>query len=163
MNHLVKPTDLDKVLEILANIIEKPTNIQHSIRDKFMSTIEKTLRVLVVDDNADQANSLSLLLKANGYDSHACVNALDCVALVERLRPEVVLLDLAMPGKSGYAIAQEIKDNSALRAIRLIAVTGHGLPLDRVHSNVSGFEHHLEKPVCFEDLEKVLQSVQDQE
>ncbi len=128
-----------------------------------MSTIQKSLTVLVVDDNADHAESLSWLLNVNGYDSHVCVKSLDCVALVERLRPDVVLLDLAMPGKSGYAVAQEIKDNPAMRAVRLIAVSGLGLPLDRVQSRISGIEHHLLKPVNFEDLERVLQSVQDQE
>jgi len=128
-----------------------------------MSTIRKSLTVLVVDDNADHANSLSLLLNASGYDSHVCFKSLDCVALVERLRPDVVLLDLAMPGKSGYAVAQEIKDNPAMRAVRLIAVSGHGLPLDRVQSRISGIEQHLMKPVSFEDLERVLQSVPDQE
>lgn len=128
-----------------------------------MPTIQKSLTVLVVDDNADHAESLSLLLQASGYDSHVCVRAADCVALVGRLRPDVVLLDLAMPGKSGYAVAREIKDNPATRAVRLIAVTGHGLPLDRVQSRTSGIEHHLLKPVDFEDLEKVLQYVQDQD
>ena len=128
-----------------------------------MSTVQKSLTVLVVDDNADQANSLSLLLQGHGYDSHVCVNALDCVALVERLRPDVVLLDLAMPGKSGYCIAQEIKSHPEMQSIRLVAVTGHGQPLNRIQSQISGFDQHLMKPVDIEDLETILKSVRDQE
>lgn len=128
-----------------------------------MSTLQKSLTILVVDDNADQAVSLSLLLKGNGYDSHVCIHALECLALVERLRPDVVLLDLAMPGKSGYDIARDIRSNPAMQAIMLVAVTGHGLPLDRVQSRITGFDQHLMKPVAMKELETILESVQQEE
>jgi len=128
-----------------------------------MSTSQRLLRVLVVDDNADQAIGLSALLKRYGYESHVCVDAQECVASVEQLRPDVVLLDIAMPGKTGYDIADEIKSNPELRRVRLVAVTGHGMPLDRLQSSMLGFDQHLLKPVIFEDLEAVLKSVQDRE
>ena len=69
----------------------------------------KTLRVLIVDDNADQANTLSMLLEHAGYDPHVCNKSQDCMVLVDSLRPDVVLLDLGMPGMTGYEIAEVIK------------------------------------------------------
>jgi CheY-like chemotaxis protein len=123
---------------------------------------QKALCVLVVDDNEDQARSLSILLENSGHDSHVCHNSQDCMELVDRLRPDVVLLDLGMPGVTGYEIAEVIKSEDGLRHIRLFAVTGHGLPLDRLQTKLIGFDQHFLKPVDFEDLEKCLKSIQDQ-
>ena len=126
------------------------------------TTKQKALCVLVVDDNQDQARSLSMLLENSGHDSHVCHNSQDCMELVDRLRPDVVLLDLGMPGVTGYEIAEVIKSEDDLRHIRLFAVTGHGLPLDRLQTKLIGFDQHFLKPVDFEDLENCLKSIQDQ-
>ena len=126
------------------------------------TTKQKALCVLVVDDNQDQARSLSMLLEGSGYDSHVCHNPQDCMEMVDRLRPDVVLLDLGMPGMTGYEIADVIKSEDDLRHIRLFAVTGHGLPLDRIQTSLIGFDQHFLKPVDFEDLENCLKSIQDQ-
>jgi two-component system OmpR family response regulator len=126
-----------------------------------MTMKPKTLRVLVVDDNSDQAMSLSMLLETSGYDSHVCLDARDCTATVEDLRPDVVLLDLGMPGKTGYEIAEEIKRRDDLRHIHLLAITGHGLPLDRLQTQMRGFDQHLLKPVDIEELQSILKSFQD--
>jgi len=126
------------------------------------ATKQKALCVLVVDDNEDQASSLSMLLENSGYDSHVCHNSQECMELVDRLRPDVVLLDIAMPGVTGYEIAEVIKSEDGLRHIRLFAVTGHGLPLDRIQTKLIGFDEHFLKPVDFEDLENCLKSIQDQ-
>jgi CheY-like chemotaxis protein len=124
-----------------------------------MTTNQKTLRVLIVDDDSDHAHTLSLLLENSGYDSHVCDDALNCMATVERLRPDVVLLDLGMPGMTGYEIAEAIKHDDDLQHIRLFALTGHGLPLDRLQTKMSGFDQHLLKPVAFDDLETILKTV----
>lgn len=125
------------------------------------TTKQKALCVLVVDDNQDHARSLSMLLENSGHDSHVCQNSQDCMDLVDRLRPDVVLLDLGMPGVTGYEIAEVIKSEDGLRNIRLFAVTGHGLPLDRIQTKLIGFDQHFLKPVDFEDLEQCLTSIQD--
>ncbi len=78
---------------------------------------------------------------------------------VERLRPQVILLDLAMPGTTGFDIAQDIQDNPDLRPARLIALTGHGSESDRQKTEASGFDHHLLKPVDFQHLEAIVRSV----
>lgn len=126
------------------------------------TTKQKALCVLVVDDNQDQARSLSMLLEHSGHDAHVCHNSQDCMDLVDRLRPDVVLLDLGMPKVTGYEIAEVIKSEDDLRHIRLFAVTGHGLPLDRLQTKLIGFDQHFLKPVDYEDLEKCLKSIQDQ-
>ena len=103
-----------------------------------------------------------MLLENSGHDSHVCHNSQDCMELVDRLRPDVVLLDLGMPGVTGYEIGEVIKSEDGLRHIRLFAVTGHGLPLDRLQTKLIGFDQHLLKPIDFEDLENCLKSIQDQ-
>ena len=122
----------------------------------------KTLRVLVVDDDSDQAMSLSMLLQNCGYDSHICLDAQNCMATVESLKPDVVLLDLGMPGKTGYEIADEIKRREDLRHIRLLALTGHGLLLDRLQTQMRGFDQHLLKPVELDELQIILKSIEVQ-
>lgn len=121
--------------------------------------LQKTISVLVVDDDSDHATSLALLLSEHGYDSHVCLQAQSCMEAVERLRPQVILLDLAMPGITGFDIAQTMQDNPDLRPACLIAVTGHGQDLDRVQTRVCGFDHHLLKPVNFDQLEAIVRSV----
>jgi two-component system CheB/CheR fusion protein len=126
-----------------------------------ITTKQKMLCVLVVDDNTDHANSVSLLLENDGYDTHVCNDSLDCMAAVKRLRPDVVLLDLKMPGVTGYDIADQIKSESDLQHIRLVAITGFAMPLDRLQTQMRGFDHHLEKPIAFDDLEMILELIQD--
>lgn len=127
-----------------------------------MTMLQKTLRVLVVDDDSDHATSLAALLSEYGYDSHVCLNAQYCIKTVERLRPQIILLDLAMPGKTGFDIADELGKRPDLRPARLVAVTGHGQELDRVQTKLRGFDHHLLKPIDFEELEAIIRSVEIQ-
>ena len=124
-----------------------------------VTTNPKTLRVLIVDDDSDHADMLSMLLENSGYDSHVCHDAKICLTAVQRLRPDVVLLDIGMPGMTGYEIAEAIKRDDDLQHIRLFALTGHGLPLDRLQTKMSGFDQHLLKPVAFNDLESMLKTV----
>jgi CheY-like chemotaxis protein len=124
-----------------------------------VTTKQKTLRVLIVDDDADHATTLSLLLENSGYDSHVCEDARICLTTVQRLRPDVVLMDIGMPRMTGYEIAEAIKRDDDLQHIRLFALTGHGLPLDRLQTKISGFDQHLLKPVAFDDLETILKTV----
>jgi len=126
-------------------------------------TQQKTLCVLIVDDDSDHATSLAILLAEHGYESQVCLHANDCLEAVERLRPQVILLDLAMPGMTGFDIADEIQRNPDLRPVRLVAVTGHGQESVRQQTKRYGFDHHLLKPVDFRELETILKTVQVQE
>jgi DNA-binding response OmpR family regulator len=79
---------------------------------------------------------------------------------VERLRPQVILLDLSMPGMTGFDIAHEIQHNPDLRPARMVAVTGHGQESVREQTKRWGFDHHLVKPVDFQLLEDILRTAQ---
>ncbi len=123
-----------------------------------MTTLQQTTRVLVVDDESDFANSMALLLRKHGYDSQVCVDSRDCISILEKWEPEVILLDLAMPGITGLDIARTIQETPDLRPACLIAVTACGQDLDRVQTKLCGFDHHLLKPVDFNQLQRILES-----
>lgn len=76
--------------------------------------------------------------------------------MVQRLRPQVLLLDIAMPGMTGFDIARKFQENPELRPACLIAVTGRGQDLDRVQTKLYGFDHHLLKPVDFRQLDAII-------
>jgi CheY-like chemotaxis protein len=163
-----KPACLEQLQPILATVSEQVTKIHLRFhREKLFSTNrcslttqQKTLRVLVVDDDSDHATSLAILLGEYGYDSQVCLHANDCMEAVERWRPHVILLDLGMPGMTGFDIADEIQRNPDLRPVRLVAVTGHGQESVRQQTTKYGFDHHLLKPVDFQELETILKAVE---
>jgi CheY-like chemotaxis protein len=153
-----------QIVRVTANsvrLVEDDVSILRSSSSGcFLATQQNALRVLVVDDDSDHASSLAMLLTGCGYDSHVCLDSQDCMAAVERLRPHVILLDLSMPGMTGFDIAQEIRHNPDLRPARLVAVTGHDQESVRQQTKTSGFDHHLLKPVAFQDLEGILRTAQ---
>ena len=112
-------------------------------------------RVLVVDDNADAADSLAMLLEVEGHDVTVAHDGPSAVALASERRPEVILLDLGMPTMSGYEVAQRVR--AALGpTVTLVAVTGWGQAEDRRRTREAGFDHHLVKPLEYERLRAIL-------
>lgn len=110
------------------------------------------LRVLVVDDNADAAHMLSALLRMAGHDVQKAGNAADALHQAQHYRPDVAVIDLAMPQVSGYALAEQIRAEPWGRGMVLIALTGWGRPQDVAQATAAGFDHHLLKPVTLERL-----------
>jgi PAS domain S-box-containing protein len=115
-----------------------------------------THRVLVVDDNPDAADSLAMLLESLGAAAHVVNNGAAALAALDAFRPDVVLLDIGMPGMDGYEVAQRIRQQPQFNAVKLIAVTGWGLEADRRSSRASGFDHHLTKPIDIAALQALL-------
>src|SRR5215475_974268 len=113
-------------------------------------------RVLIVDDNEDAANSLALILKLGGHETTSVYTAADALQRAAAFRPDVVLLDIGLPGMDGYEVAQKMRELPGLRDIRLVAVTGYGRSDDRVRAREAGFDDHLTKPVEFSVLDRVL-------
>lgn len=104
-------------------------------------------RILVVDDNADNAELLATLLQIEGHDVHTAHDGLDAVNTAERLRPDVVLLDIGLPVIDGFDACRRIREQPWGRQMLLIAITGWGQDSDRRKSHEAGFDHHLVKPV----------------
>jgi signal transduction histidine kinase len=104
-------------------------------------------RVLVVDDNVDAAESLALLLQTDGHVVRIVHDGAAAVAAAREFDPEVVLLDIGLPGMDGYAVATALRADSSLSGVRLIAVSGYGQPEDRRRARDAGFDHHLVKPI----------------
>ena len=105
-------------------------------------------KVLLVDDDRAQTHLLAKFAQRAGFEPVECHYARDCMALVEELRPEIIVLDLTMPGMTGFDISDEIMDNPDLRPKRLIAVTADDSDEARRRTAAHGFDHHFVKPIA---------------
>ena len=114
------------------------------------------LRVLVVDDNADAADMLTVMLGGWGHDVRPAYQGLSALELAETFRPEVVLLDLGLPGLDGYQLAERLRARPWAERITLFAVTGRGQDDDRERTRLAGFREHFVKPVAPEILRDAL-------
>ncbi len=112
--------------------------------------------MLVVDDNVDMARSLGRLLEHAGHtvttahDGHAVLDA------ARSFQPDVIVLDIGLPGLDGYRVAEALRREPAFANVRLVAVSGYGQAEDRNRSKAAGFDHHLVKPVDFGQLVSLL-------
>jgi signal transduction histidine kinase/CheY-like chemotaxis protein len=114
-------------------------------------------RVLVADDNADNAHSLAALLRLSGHVVETALDGETAFTAAERFRPEVVFLDIGMPKLNGYDVCRKIRAQSWGRGIRVIAQTGWGQVQDRRRSEEAGFDGHLVKPLDLTALDALLQ------
>ncbi|RIK86928.1 MAG: hybrid sensor histidine kinase/response regulator [Planctomycetota bacterium] len=113
-------------------------------------------RVLVVDDNEDGAASIEAVLTFLGGDVRVAYNGETALELLESYRPELVLLDLAMPGISGYEVAAQVRARPEFNDVKLVALTGWGQAEDRQRTKTAGFDFHLLKPVDVMALKNLL-------
>ncbi|HUF75824.1 MAG TPA: PAS domain S-box protein [Longimicrobiales bacterium] len=118
-------------------------------------------RILVVDDLQDSADTLSLHLEILGHEAHAAYGGEEALEMAERLRPDVVLLDLGMPEPSGYEVCRRLRAEPWGREILLIALTGWGQDDDRRRTAEAGFDMHLVKPVDKASLQRALASTDE--
>jgi signal transduction histidine kinase/ActR/RegA family two-component response regulator len=116
----------------------------------------RQLRVLVVDDSIDSAESMAIILEMSGHDVRKAHNGPDALSAASEYRPDVVLMDIGMPGMSGHEVAQKMRETASMREVILIAMTGYGRQVDREQSRAAGFDHHLVKPLDFDKLNEVL-------
>ena len=114
-------------------------------------------RILVVDDSVDSAETLGELLKIWGYDVRLAHDGPGAVAAARDYRPEVVLLDIGLPGIDGFAVAAQLR-KEGIGGRMLIALTGYGEKQDRDKAQQVGFDHHLVKPIDPDTLQKLLAS-----
>ena len=119
--------------------------------------IPETTRVLIADDHEDSADSFAILLRILGkYDVKNAFDGVDAVNIAEEFRPHAMLLDIGMPGKSGYDVAREIRARDWGADVLLVAVTGWGQDEQKRLTAEAGFDHHFVKPVHPRDLIPVI-------
>lgn len=114
------------------------------------------MRIVIVEDDADGREALRMQLVMSGYEVHEAIDGESGLELVQRLQPDVVLLDIGLPGLDGYEVARRLK--SAQICPRLVAITGYGRPEDYERAMTAGFDRHLTKPVNYEELQRALDS-----
>jgi len=130
-----------------------------SAADDTLGAPHDKLRVLVVDDHADGATSMCRLLRVLGYDARQACDGLAGLDAAADFRPDVALLDIAMPRLSGYEVARRLREESWGKQMLLIAVTGWGQENDKQRATDAGFDFHLTKPVAVADLTRALSSI----
>lgn len=113
--------------------------------------------MLVVEDNLDAVHLLAILVRSMGYEADFAINGYAALEVAKRFRPDVVLLDLALPDVSGWTVARQLRQAPECRHARIYAVTGHYGPAERGRSLASGCDDHLLKPLDPARLERLLE------
>ena len=114
------------------------------------------VRVLVVDDQRDTADSIAAVLTDLGCSVLVVLNGAEALSQASEFRPELILLDLVLPDTDGYAIARSIRSSTWGGDVTLVAVTGMGQEADKSKSIEAGFDRHLMKPLQFSELEELV-------
>lgn len=115
--------------------------------------------VLVVDDNRDAAESLGMLLELKGHHVQVAYDGQEAIRILETYRPKLILLDLGLPGMTGYEVARRIRESTDLKTVTIAALTGWGQDEDRKRTKDAGFDHHLVKPADPKEVDKILEGV----
>lgn len=115
-------------------------------------------RVLVVDDNQDAADTLAMMLQLLGHQAHCIYDPRAVVDAVDAFVPDIVFLDIGMPGLSGYDVARNLRAHPGGDSLILVAVTGWGQPEDRRRTAENGFDHHLVKPADLAEIQRICNS-----
>ena len=144
--------------------VRLPILVGDEAADRHVAPLDKAetdtkLRVLVVDDNADAAESLAELLSIYGHESRVADSGAAALAIVREFKPALVLLDIGMPGMNGYETAKRIRAEDPSGLVTLAALTGWGAEADRIKAKEAGFDHHLTKPVEPAKVDSVLHLV----
>ena len=113
-------------------------------------------RILVVDDNVDAAETLAMLLELGGNTTRLAHDGRAALEVVSEFRPELVFLDIGLPGMNGYEVAARVRADPAITQPVLVALTGWGSEEDRKQAHIAGFDRHLVKPIDSAKLEAIL-------
>jgi PAS domain S-box-containing protein len=119
------------------------------------------IEILVVDDNGDAANMLSMLLEMNGHTTRVAYDGVEALETLDDFTPRLAFVDIGMPRMDGYETARAIRRMPRMQGVCLVALTGWGAEEDRNRSSAAGFDRHLTKPVQLSDVERILREVSD--
>jgi len=133
--------------------VDKPSDTRVSV----------SLRVLVVDDNVDAAEMLSEMLELAGHEARAVHDGPAALAAARDVRPDVVFLDIGLPGMNGHEVARQFRADAAFAGIVLVALTGWGSNEDKRRSREAGFDHHVTKPLDFKRVQEIFEGINRRE
>jgi len=132
------------------------TDAMESTAESFSGAAQSRSRIVVVDDNKNQALSLARLLQGWGHEVYVADDGQSAIKLVENTAPDFALIDIGLPGMNGYELARWLREQPQFRNITLIAQTGWGREQDLREAQAAGFDHHLVKPIDHDRLAKIL-------
>jgi CheY-like chemotaxis protein len=149
-------------------VVRLPARVEHPVKRQSsakepdrLNHIASRHRVLVVDDNVDAAVSLGMLLKLAGQEVRVAYDGPAALRQASDFRPELVLLDIGMPGMDGYEVCRRLRKAAGLEDTTVVALTGWGQDEDRRRSHEAGFDHHIVKPVEPSALQRLLEELPD--
>jgi PAS domain S-box-containing protein len=119
----------------------------------------RSVRVLIVEDNADAAESFKMLLELWGHEVRVVGDGLDALRILDKFDPQIAFVDLGLPGMTGFEVARRFRDDPRAKAALLVALTGYGRDDDKKAALQSGFDHHLVKPVDVEAVTALIASI----
>ncbi len=128
-------------------------------QDRAVESCREARKVLIADDNVDAALALALLLQSIGYEVHTAHDGREALEAARRLKPDAILLDIAMPIISGDEVCKALRRESWAETVLIAAITGYSAAQDRKLSEEAGFDHHLVKPVDPRTVRRLLQSL----
>jgi PAS domain S-box-containing protein len=120
---------------------------------------EPSRRILIIEDNQDAARSIQMLLELAGHRVKTANTGSEGIQAAEQFRPEMVLCDIGLPGLDGYAVARQLRKQSELKGICLVAISGYGQEADQLRARNAGFDVHLTKPISPDHLHEILARV----
>jgi signal transduction histidine kinase/ActR/RegA family two-component response regulator len=123
-----------------------------------LTVVSAGLRILVIDDNVDSAETMGMFLGALGHDIRVGHDGIEAVMIASDFHPDVMLLDIGLPGQSGYDVARAVRTEAWAGDLCLVAVSGWSQDSDRARSREAGFDHHLVKPVDHVRLQEILRA-----
>ena len=131
--------------------------IPNDARSETAEPSDSGSRVVIVEDQDDARNMLRTLLELDGFEVHEADNGTKGLALIERVHPDVALVDIGLPGIDGYELARQLRKNLGNEHTHLVAVTGYGQPSDIDAASEAGFDNHVVKPIDPSKLTRILQ------
>jgi CheY-like chemotaxis protein len=137
-------------------VTQERSRVMQMLEDRSRQRPTAVRRVLVVDDNLDVTQTIAELLRMIGHEVHVAHDGPSALAEATRANPDVVLLDLGLPGMSGFDVARKLREMPGGKEIVIVAVTGWGQPDDLARTQEAGFDHHLVKPAGLVALREIL-------
>jgi len=139
------------------NSVEQISSLEKFHEGSKSTSVEiRSRHVLVIDDNTDALEAVAIVLEMNGHRVQLASDGLSALKMAEKSRPEVIFLDIGMPGMDGYEVAKRLRKTAWGARVRLVAMTGWGQEKDKKKAKLAGFDAHLTKPVEPEELERVM-------